>query len=106
MELSFSKDIDSDLRAREVSDQIGIPHSGFARKVFSLIGTQVLLTAAIVAVFMSTPTLAIGLFENWWLIFPTMLVFIVTALVPACCKDVGRKVPTNYAILYTFVSTM
>lgn len=72
--------------------------------MFGLIGTQVLLTACVVALAKGFDSVGNALLENAWLLIPTMVVFIVTALMPICCKPLGRRVPLNYIILFTFVT--
>jgi len=104
MEIEADRSPDYDLQPREVQDQLGSVYSGFVRKVFSLIGTQVLLTACVVALAKGFDSVGNALLENAWLLVPTMIVFIVTACMPICCKQLGRRVPLNYIILFTFVT--
>lgn len=62
-----------------------------------------LLTACVVALAKGSDSVGNALLENPWLLVPTMVVFVVTALMPICCRKLGRKVPLNYIILFTFV---
>jgi len=105
MEVEASKGTDDDLRIKAVDDQLGEKQTGFVRKVFALIGTQIMLTVAVVAFIMTNEDVGDYLLENPIILAPAVVLFLVTALVPVCWKQGGRKVPVNYIILYTFVRT-
>lgn len=87
-----------------IDDQLGTPHTGFVRKVFALIGTQVLLTVAVVTYAMTHKDVGDFLLDNTAILVVATVVLLVTSLLPICWKPAGRKVPLNYIILYTFVS--
>lgn len=61
------------------------------------------MTAGIVAIVKGCEPVGEALMENLWVLIPAMIVLVVTAVMPICCKSLGRKVPLNYIILFTFV---
>lgn len=105
MEVEAPNHPDDDLRIKASDDQLGEGYIGFVRKVFALIGTQIMLTVAVVAYVMTHEDVGDYLLENPIILAPAVVLFLVTALLPVCCKGTGRKVPLNYIILYTFVRT-
>ena len=103
MEVEAPNSPDEDLRIKAVDDQLGEVHIGFVRKVFALIGTQILLTVAVIAFAMTNADVSDYLLENQIILVPFIVLFLITALLPVCWKKAGRAVPLNYIVLYTFV---
>jgi len=74
----------------------------FVRKVFSLLSFMVLVTTAVVSVFMYSKTLQIYVATNSWVMTSCLLVYFGTALGLNFGTDLRRKHPTNIILLTIF----
>jgi len=81
---------------------------GFIRKVYLIIMAQMAVTASMIITFMYTPSLQYWIvFGNgWYLGIPCCLIMITCQIAIYCCKDVRRRVPHNYIILFVFTLCM
>lgn len=82
---------------------IGVRH-GFIRKVFGILGVQLLITAGIAAPFMFIEDKQAFKNTNYWLIWVAMGVFIGFTCIMCCCDNLLRKTPINYLILLGFTA--
>ncbi|KAI0985862.1 hypothetical protein GJ496_003243 [Pomphorhynchus laevis] len=72
---------------------------GFIRKVFSILLVQLSITFGFTLMAMRFNKLHVFLKNNPGLYFASYIVFLVTYITLACCKNVARKTPWNYAFL-------
>lgn len=63
---------------------------------------QLLMTFAIIVVFMFNDTLKVIVVTNPVIFWPAFIVLLVTMLIMACCDDVRRETPLNYIFLAIF----
>lgn len=63
---------------------------------------QLLMTFAIIVVFMFNDTLKVIVVTNPVIFWPAFIVLLVTMLIMACCDDVRREIPLNYISLAIF----
>jgi len=84
-------------------DDTEIRH-GFVRKVYGILGSQLILTAALGGAVMqygqvllkTNPTLVLTM------LFGSMAISLIMMFVFICCPDTMRKTPQNYALLLLF----
>jgi len=75
---------------------------GFIRKVYGLLGVQLLITMAIIALFTFSPKVKLYSMRNPWLYWTAFGVMLTTMLAMVCCEGARRKAPTNYVFLGLF----
>ena len=75
----------------------------FARKVFWIVGTQLLITVLFVIMVMYTP--AILEFQkssaSLWTLLVSIIIFFVLFYTLFCYRQIARKTPINYILLFT-----
>ncbi|XP_076872038.1 transmembrane BAX inhibitor motif containing 1a [Brachyhypopomus gauderio] len=82
-------------------DSISVRHS-FIRKVYLIIGSQLLITVAIVAVFTFVNSVKLFVIQNPAVYWASYGVYLVTHLVLACCEGPRRRFPWNLVLLALF----
>uniref|UniRef100_G1Q1M5 Transmembrane BAX inhibitor motif containing 1 n=1 Tax=Myotis lucifugus TaxID=59463 RepID=G1Q1M5_MYOLU len=75
---------------------------GFIVKVFLLLSAQLVLTGAIIAVFIFWPGLKNWVHRSPWFTYSIFPAFFGVLIVLACCEDLRRQVPANYILLGLF----
>lgn len=75
---------------------------GFVQKVYSILSVQLLITSIFCG--FSTLSESFSAFQarNMWLFFLCLISSIVILCMLYCCRDMARKVPTNYILLFSF----
>ena len=86
------------------ADQKSTFHLDFFRKVLGIVSLQVVITAAVIAIFISSEDTSDWLIENFWLAIVTFCVGLVLLFLPICVKPLASRVPYNYLNLMTFVT--
>ncbi|KAI9589408.1 hypothetical protein GQX74_007577 [Glossina fuscipes] len=74
----------------------------FVAKVYLTLFVQLLVTAAIVAVFVYVDEVAFFVKENYYLIWIALGLTIVLMVMLICCESLRRTPPTNYICLLLF----
>nr|CDS17706.1 NMDA receptor glutamate binding chain [Echinococcus granulosus] len=74
----------------------------FVGKVYSILAVQLLVTAAIVAIFTLVPPIRYWVRRNTWFYYLAYAVFFATYIALACCGNVRRKFPGNFIALGVF----
>jgi len=74
----------------------------FIRKVYSILMCQLVLTGAIISVFMYVEPVKTYVRGNMWVYYCSMAVMFVCLIAMACCESVRRKFPTNLVFLGVF----
>ncbi|XP_024432942.2 protein lifeguard 1-like [Desmodus rotundus] len=74
----------------------------FIVKVFLLLSAQLVVTGAIISVFIFWRGLKVWVLRNPWFIYAIWPVFFVVLFVLACCGKLRRQVPANYILLGLF----
>ncbi|XP_029784812.1 protein lifeguard 1-like isoform X2 [Suricata suricatta] len=74
----------------------------FIIKVFLILTAQLVVTGAIISVFISWKGLRTWVLMNAWFTYAILPAFFVVLIVLACCGDLRRKVPVNYILLGLF----
>lgn len=74
----------------------------FVKKVYSILGFQLLLTAGAVVIPLTNDKAHLWMRENVGLIIAAFVGEIVSSLALLCCRSVSRHVPTNYILLGIF----
>uniref|UniRef100_A0A672LYA9 Protein lifeguard 3-like n=1 Tax=Sinocyclocheilus grahami TaxID=75366 RepID=A0A672LYA9_SINGR len=84
-------------------DDISVRHT-FIRKVYLILGAQLLVTATIVAIFTFVEPVGVFVRKNPAIYWVSYGVYLVTHLVLVCCKGPRRRFPWNLILLAIFVS--
>ncbi|XP_006891557.1 PREDICTED: protein lifeguard 1-like [Elephantulus edwardii] len=74
----------------------------FLRKVFLLLTGQLLITGAIISVFIFWQALRVWILLHPWFNYALLPAFFVVLLILACCGELRRQVPINYILLALF----
>ncbi|XP_032943951.1 protein lifeguard 1-like [Rhinolophus ferrumequinum] len=74
----------------------------FMIKVFLLLSVQLVVTGAIISMFLFWMTLKTWVLENAWFTYAILPAFFVVFIVLACCGKLRRQVPANYILLGLF----
>ncbi|XP_065365149.1 protein lifeguard 1-like [Calliphora vicina] len=74
----------------------------FIRKVYLILMSQLLMTFAIVAIFLFNETLRAFVVQNPVIFWPGFIVLLVTMLIMTCCDELRRQTPVNYIFLAIF----
>ncbi|XP_016074280.1 PREDICTED: LOW QUALITY PROTEIN: bax inhibitor 1-like [Miniopterus natalensis] len=74
----------------------------FIVKVFLLLSAQLMVTGAIVSVFVFWTDLRTWVRKNAWFTYAIFPAFFVVLIVLACCGNLRRQVPANYILLGLF----
>ncbi|KAK1798780.1 hypothetical protein P4O66_007060 [Electrophorus voltai] len=82
-------------------DSVGVRHA-FIRKVYLIIGTQLLVTVGIVAIFTFVEPVKAFVVENPGVYYASYAVYFVTHMVLACCEGPRRRFPWNIILLALF----
>jgi FtsH-binding integral membrane protein len=75
---------------------------GFIRKVYLILSTQLVLTAALIAVSVSHDQYRLFVKANPWLLITCGVVAIITLYALVCYSAVSRRTPWNYMLLFLF----
>merc|ERR1712019_111314 len=75
---------------------------GFIRKVFGILSVQLLITFAIAASLMSADGAKLYVQQNAWPVSVAAVSLFGSLISLACCGDLHRKFPYNYALLGIF----
>lgn len=75
---------------------------GFIRKVYSILMLQLVVTGAIMALFMFVEKIKDYVQDNMWVMYASWGVSFACIIVLACCGDVRRKSPGNFICLGVF----
>jgi len=86
-----------------VKDSTTEVRKGFIRKVYSILTVQLLLTVAVAAP-LTTMVSQAWLMANAWLLYLSVAMTLVTMCAMACCKNMTRRFPTNYLLLFVFTA--
>lgn len=81
---------------KDASTQVRI---AFVRKVYGILTFQLILTVCIAAPLSQAQVFVM---KNAWLLYVAAAVTLCSVCVMACCRDVCRKFPQNYAFLLVF----
>ena len=90
-------DFSSSLKDASAQDRIG-----FVKKVYSILFSQLLLTAVCIAATITFEDIANWMFINWWPLIPAFIIVIFTEIMMICITPLRRKVPINYILLLLF----
>ncbi|KAJ3595162.1 hypothetical protein NHX12_004466 [Muraenolepis orangiensis] len=82
-------------------DSLSVRHA-FIRKVYMILASQLLVTTAIVAVFVFVNPVRVFVQQNPAIYWTSFGVYFVTHLVLVCCKGPRRKFPWNVILLFIF----
>ena len=74
----------------------------FVKKVYSILGAQLLFTAIMTIIPMTTPGAAHWMADNYGLLIAAIVIAIVVECTLICVRSVSRKVPINYILLFIF----
>jgi len=77
---------------------------GFIRKVYGILLCQLVLTGAIIAVFMKVDPVRLYVRRNMWIFYAALVATIVCIISMVCCTSVRRKSPTNFIFLGIFTA--
>uniref|UniRef100_A0A8C2LXB9 Transmembrane BAX inhibitor motif containing 7 n=1 Tax=Cricetulus griseus TaxID=10029 RepID=A0A8C2LXB9_CRIGR len=72
---------------------------GFIVKVFIVLSVQLLITIAVVSVFLFCEPVRNWVISVPWFMFSLFPAVMVVIIVLACCRDIRRQVPANYILL-------
>jgi len=75
---------------------------GFVRKVYGILAAQLVLTTLIACPMQRVDNK--WLQSNQWLLALSVVMTMVTMCAMHCCRDVAKKFPSNYALLFTFTA--
>ncbi|XP_035294078.1 protein lifeguard 2 [Cricetulus griseus] len=75
---------------------------GFIVKVFIVLSVQLLITIAVVSVFLFCEPVRNWVISVPWFMFSLFPAVMVVIIVLACCRDIRRQVPANYILLALF----
>ncbi|XP_032160905.1 protein lifeguard 1-like isoform X1 [Mustela erminea] len=98
----------SDETTPDESNNLASPFSdasirrAFIIKVFLILSAQLVVTGAIVSVFLFWKGLKTWVLMNAWFTYAILPAFFVVLIVLACCGKLRRQVPANYILLGLF----
>ncbi|XP_052805352.1 protein lifeguard 1-like [Mya arenaria] len=75
---------------------------GFIRKVYGILVVQLLVTFAIISIFIYVEPIKQYAATNVWLVIVAMVLTFVVLIVLSCCPDVRRSYPINFVLLGVF----
>lgn len=75
---------------------------GFVRKVYGILGFQLALSAAIIAIPVSNDKAAIWMNDHWGLLLTAMIMSLVICCTMICFLPLTRIVPVNYILMTAF----
>uniref|UniRef100_A0A8C2AKM2 Protein lifeguard 3-like n=2 Tax=Cyprinus carpio TaxID=7962 RepID=A0A8C2AKM2_CYPCA len=84
-------------------DDISVRHT-FIRKVYLILASQLIVTAAIVAIFTFVEPVGVFVRKNPAIYWVSYAVYFVTHIVLVCCQGPRRRFPWNLILLSIFVS--
>lgn len=76
--------------------------NGFIRKVYGLLSIQMVITVLFVLPTLLSPSYAAFQSANMWLFYLAVVGSVAFILPLACMKDLSKKVPVNYLLLFGF----
>ena len=77
---------------------------GFLRKVYGLLSIQLLLTGAMICMFLYIEPINEMALESNWLYWVSSIVFLVVLITLICSKNLVRKSPANLICLFILTS--
>ncbi|XP_059963490.1 protein lifeguard 2-like [Mesoplodon densirostris] len=77
-------------------------HRVFVVKVLFLLSVQLLITGAIISLFLFWNALRVWVVKNPWFTYALLPAFFVVFIILACCGKLRRQVPANYILLGLF----
>lgn len=75
---------------------------GFIRKVYSILFVQLLVSIAIVCLFVLSPPVNSYVRRNQWMFWSAWILTIVFMIAIACCENARRSYPLNFILLGLF----
>ncbi|XP_072910575.1 protein lifeguard 1 [Hemitrygon akajei] len=85
---------------RNFSDKI--IRRAFIRKVFLTLMVQLLMTTAIICMFLYWPALNLWVLQTYWFTYALIPAIFVLIIILSCCEGVRRKIPWNFVLLFLF----
>ena len=85
------------MKAGNADDRIN-----FIKKVYVILFVQLLITAGITAIAITSLTMAGWMQDNWWLYILLIFPLIGIEICLICNRKLARKVPINYVCLLAF----
>ncbi|XP_069770495.1 protein lifeguard 1 [Narcine bancroftii] len=74
----------------------------FIRKVFLTLMIQLLITIAIVCMFLYWPALNVWVAKTYWFTYALIPAIFILIIILSCCHGVRRKAPWNFVLLILF----
>nr|XP_004656400.2 protein lifeguard 2 [Jaculus jaculus] len=102
--VQISEDVtpdDSNVNSSSPFSDINV-RRGFIIKVFVILSVQLLVTAAIISMFVFWKALKVWVIANPWFTYALFPAFFAVLIVLACCGNLRRQVPANYILLGFF----
>ncbi|EDL84362.1 rCG41106, isoform CRA_a [Rattus norvegicus] len=75
---------------------------GFIVKVFVVLSAQLLITAAIISIFVFCEAVRKWIIAMPWFMYALLPAVLIVIVILACCRDIRRQVPANYILLVFF----
>ncbi|XP_030642917.1 protein lifeguard 3 [Chanos chanos] len=94
-----------DFASNPLWDSVAVRHA-FIRKVYIILGVQLIVTASIVAVFTFIDPVRLFVIQYPGIYWASFGVFFVTYLVLVCCEGPRRRYPWNLVLLAVFTLTL
>jgi len=79
---------------------------GFLRKVYAILACQMLVTSGFVALFIYNDSMSEYVFNNSWILWTAMGVYLFTAFAIICCGEMRRKHPHGLICLSALTLAM
>ncbi|XP_054984790.1 protein lifeguard 2 [Sorex araneus] len=99
--VSISEDTTTDITAANAFSDERI-RKDFIAKVFFILSIQLMITGAIVSIFVLWNKLRFWVRENPWFTYALLPLFFTVFILLACCGKLRRQVPANYILLIIF----
>jgi protein lifeguard len=78
---------------------------GFVRKVFLIVLAQLAVTAGLCAISITNEDYLRYQFNNWWVMLITFFIAIFVEIALLCSRNLARRVPINYILLFIFTAS-
>ncbi|EAR90207.1 inhibitor of apoptosis-promoting Bax1 protein (macronuclear) [Tetrahymena thermophila SB210] len=102
----YQEEINQGFFEKQNEGLLGNTRLGFIRKVYLILGAQLLVTVLMTVGAMYSPGFTTFQQNNLWLLYTCIVVMFIVEIAILCFRNVARTVPTNYICLFIFTFCM
>ncbi|EAR90206.1 inhibitor of apoptosis-promoting Bax1 protein (macronuclear) [Tetrahymena thermophila SB210] len=102
----YQEEFNQQLFQKQNEGLLGNTRLGFIRKVYLILGTQLLVTVLMTVGAMYSPGFTTFQQNNLWLLYTCIVIMFIVEIALFCFRNIAKTVPINYICLFIFTFCM